>query len=206
MHLQRIRSHIHQWSLHCPRPDTYHSIQCWDGASREQSRYAPSQWETALQCNAISHWLGEYLDWSLCQPVTNLPMAENNLADFQQLDWKIVNFQFQILPSEKICDTLVISGWTSYERYFQIIGPLEDEIYFKSVIFKLISPVTGEFTSQRPEMRALIFSLIWNAGDLRRHRAHYDVTVMLRVLQLLWNLAHILAALLQCYMQNLESM
>ena len=27
--------------------------------------YAPSQWETSLQCNDASHWLGAYLDWSL---------------------------------------------------------------------------------------------------------------------------------------------
>ena len=32
------------------------------------------------------------------------------------------------------------------------------------------SPVTDEFPSQRPVMQS--------AGDLRRHRAHYDVTVM----------------------------
>ena len=31
---------------------------------RDQSRYAPSQWETS-QCNDVSRWLGEYLDWSL---------------------------------------------------------------------------------------------------------------------------------------------
>ena len=50
------------------------------------------------------------------------------------------------------------------------------------------SPVTGEFPSQRPVTQSLIFSLIctwinsWvnnrEAGDLRRHHAHYDVTVM----------------------------
>ena len=49
------------------------------------------------------------------------------------------------------------------------------------------SPVTGEFPSQRPV--ALMFSLIdarinlWvnnrEAGDLRRHRAHYNVNVMI---------------------------
>ena len=27
--------------------------------------YAPSQWEMALRCNAISHWLGTYTKWSL---------------------------------------------------------------------------------------------------------------------------------------------
>ena len=32
---------------------------------RDPSRYAPSQWETSLHCNDVSHWLGAYLDWSL---------------------------------------------------------------------------------------------------------------------------------------------
>ena len=27
--------------------------------------YAPSQWETTLQCNVVSHWLGAYAEWSL---------------------------------------------------------------------------------------------------------------------------------------------
>ena len=50
------------------------------------------------------------------------------------------------------------------------------------------SPGTGEFPSHRPVTRSFDVSLIcaWangsvnnqDAGDLRRHRAHYDVTVM----------------------------
>ena len=50
------------------------------------------------------------------------------------------------------------------------------------------SPVPGEFPTQRPVTRAVIFSLIYvwingwvkngEAGDLGRFRAHYDVTVM----------------------------
>ena len=50
------------------------------------------------------------------------------------------------------------------------------------------SPVTGEFPSQRPVTRSLMFSLIcawingWvnnrEAGDLRRHCAHYDVNAI----------------------------
>ena len=33
--------------------------------TKDQSRYAPSQWGTSLHCNDVSHWLGAYLDWSL---------------------------------------------------------------------------------------------------------------------------------------------
>ena len=32
---------------------------------RDHSVYSHSQWDTALQCNAISHWLGAYTDWYL---------------------------------------------------------------------------------------------------------------------------------------------
>ena len=55
------------------------------------------------------------------------------------------------------------------------------------------SPVTGEFPAQRPVTRDLMFSLIctwtndWvnnrDAGDLRRHRGHYDVTIMTYIKQ-----------------------
>ena len=51
-------------------------------------------------------------------------------------------------------------------------------------------PVTGEFPSQRPVTRSFdVFRLMYtwtndkanhrDADDLRRHRAHYDVTVMI---------------------------
>ena len=75
---------------------------------------------------------------------------------------------------------------------FQLITPWwrhERETY--SVLLALCmgnSPVTGEFPSQRPVTRTLMFSFIcawingWannrEAGDLRRHCAHYGVIVM----------------------------
>ena len=48
---------------------------------RAESRFAPSHWEAALLCNAVSHWLGESLesalDWYRCgkttPPITNPP-------------------------------------------------------------------------------------------------------------------------------------
>ena len=61
-------------------------------------------------------------------------------------------------------------------------------------IFRVTSHLCGEFTgpgefrAQRPVTRSLMFSLIYaringsinnrEAGDLRRHRAHYDVILM----------------------------
>ena len=56
-------------------------------------------------------------------------------------------------------------------------------------IFRVTDPLCGKFPVQKQWRGALMFSLIcawingWvnrrEAGDLRRHRAHYDVTVML---------------------------
>ena len=62
------------------------------------------------------------------------------------------------------------------------------------------SPVTGEFPAQRPVTRSfdVFFDCAWingwvnnrEAGDLRRHRAHYDVTVMS------WDMTYVLSKML----------
>ena len=52
--------------------------------------YAPSQWETTLQCDVDSHWLGAYTFWFLlgCEivrpfiPIAILPYLGNNNALF----------------------------------------------------------------------------------------------------------------------------
>ena len=33
--------------------------------ARDDSRFVPSQWETVLLCNGVSHWLGASLEWAL---------------------------------------------------------------------------------------------------------------------------------------------
>ena len=47
-------------------PSSYISATCIEHLSiRAASRLAPSQWETTLQSNAVSHWLGTKLDSAL---------------------------------------------------------------------------------------------------------------------------------------------
>ena len=49
---------------------------CCVQVHRDQSRYAPNRWETSIQCNNVSHWLGAYLDWSRwSDPFTRLLMV-----------------------------------------------------------------------------------------------------------------------------------
>ena len=72
-----------------------------------------------------------------------------------------------------------------------MIFPFQHDDVIKWKHFPRAGHLCGEFTgvpAQRPVTRTLVFSLIcawingWvnngEAGDLRRHRAHYDVTVM----------------------------
>ena len=79
-----------------------------------------------------------------------------------------------------LCATGPWTWWRhQMETFFRVTGHLCGEFI-----------VIGEFPAQRPVNRALMFSLIcaringWvnnsEAGDLRRHHAHYDVIVMRR--------------------------
>ena len=53
----------HLWKYHRPlHHNDCLSISC----IRADSRLVPSQWETSLQSNAVSHWLGANLESSLC--------------------------------------------------------------------------------------------------------------------------------------------
>ena len=55
------------------RKQPYHSLSCWMIAiiiiqpisCRADSRLAPSLWQTSLQSNAVSHWLGTNLESAL---------------------------------------------------------------------------------------------------------------------------------------------
>ena len=45
---------------------------CCDIYHKADSRFAPSQWETALQSNTVSHWLGASLESALYHEVQSL--------------------------------------------------------------------------------------------------------------------------------------
>ena len=46
-------------------PGTFSLLGYWVIHIRADPRLAPSQWETSLQSNAVSHWLGAYLESAL---------------------------------------------------------------------------------------------------------------------------------------------
>ena len=69
-------------------------LQC----TQEQSMYTPlSQWEPSLQCNNVFHWLGAYLDWSLCTGCKpHWKMIQSFLIAFKEqrnpfVEWQYLN-------------------------------------------------------------------------------------------------------------------
>ena len=45
---------------------------------RADSRFAPSQWNTVLLCNAVSHWLGTKLESALYNDILELPLTPDS--------------------------------------------------------------------------------------------------------------------------------
>ena len=61
-------------------------IRCLYGY-RDQSRYAPNQWETLLQCDKVSHWLGTYQDWSLWLPWFRWSLLYGRQLKYTPTNW-----------------------------------------------------------------------------------------------------------------------
>ena len=55
----------HQSSFNMGWTSCYAACNEYKTITRADSRFAPSQWETALLCNDISHWLGANLESAL---------------------------------------------------------------------------------------------------------------------------------------------
>ena len=51
----------HNYLFRCRFDPKYHRV----GSSKSMANYDFRQWETTLHCNAISHWLSPYQEWSL---------------------------------------------------------------------------------------------------------------------------------------------
>ena len=106
--------------------------------------YAPSQRETALQCNVVSHWLGVFTKRSLGSSSELLSIHDD------------------------------VIKWKHFPRYWPFVQGIHRS--------PVNSPHKGQWCG------ALMFPLIcawingWahnrEAGDLRRHHAHYDIIVM----------------------------
>ena len=137
----------------------------------DQPVYAPSQWETTLHCNVVSHRLGSYTKWSFRITYNSSINSTNDGIDCDahpnrkphRWKWKINKHHDDVIK------------WKHFPRYWPFVRGIHRS--------PVNSPQKGQWRG------ALMFSLIWawincrvntrEAGDKRRHRAHYDVRVMI---------------------------
>ena len=70
-------------------PESFGWIRIIGVGVRADSRFAPSQWETSLQSNAVSHWLGANLESALgvCHPCSCCSSAAAALWQGCQHPW-----------------------------------------------------------------------------------------------------------------------
>ena len=118
---------------------------------RARSRLAPSQWETWLQCNAVSHWLGANLKSALGCDLwwTTDGECPNYFQHDDVIKWK---------------------HFLSYWPFARVIH--------QSLVN---SPHKGQCALRFSLAFVLIINSWANnceAGDLRHYHAHYDVIVM----------------------------
>ena len=95
-------------------------LQLWLVSFRDHFVYAPSQCETTLHCNVVSHWLGTYTKWSLIihtklhyalQDHTSYELHSNHVRTPAYSH--IVQLKFIILPVIHVKFTWITFTWIS---------------------------------------------------------------------------------------------
>ena len=117
--------------------------------------------------------------WSL---ISIIAWVHGNKIDYLSQQIKQSPFSVNTDNGRKLCNA---SAWIFRKSWWR------HQMETLSALLTLCagnSPVTGKFPLQRPLTRSFDFSLIWDwihswvnnrdAGDLKHHRAHYDVIVM----------------------------
>ena len=142
--------HVHNWCW--VREMDFHII-----IFRADSRFVPSQWETALLCNHVSHCLRASLESPL------IFFVRNHTDNMYKHDCSWI---FEI---NHICERDDVIKWKHFPRYWPFVRGIHRS--------PVNSPHKGQWRG------ALMFSLIcvwincWvnncESGDLRRYRAHY---------------------------------
>ena len=98
------------WQLMKKREREKIFVGCWPlsatGCQFCDSRLAPSQWETSLQSNAVSYWLGANLESALCygqwghQRLVLFKLEGSQYDCYNSSTWKIIKRDSSILETE----------------------------------------------------------------------------------------------------------
>ena len=141
-----------------------HPIQ-WN---RADSRFAPSQWEMALQSNDVSHWLGASLESALNVMRQHYGSKHTFSVHFLHNGCCFTLFFFYHFTLSLSFANL-LPWWRHQMETFSVspVNSLHKGQWHGALMFSLICAWINGWVNNH------------KAGDLRRHCVHYDVPVML---------------------------
>ena len=136
---------------------------------KADSRLAPSQWETLLWSNTVSHWLGANLESSLKKLTVYMFLVETNeepIGNFIELD-DLDKFKPQIYNHH------FKSHMILYEVYYYCMYPLQHILVIFKLIFLyehrlILIKISLKFVSKGPfnDKPALVQIMAWSrTGD-----------------------------------------
>ena len=82
--------------------------------ARADSKFAPSQWEMALLCNDISHWLGANLELALEPQTKGTPLLRSWHFQSHFLEWKLWYFASNFI---EVCSKGSNRQWVSIDSH-----------------------------------------------------------------------------------------
>ena len=180
------------WFLHQASLSRYQQkvIQSLPYIFRDHIVYAPSQWETTLQCNVVSHWLGAYAKWSL-----HLTVVGGSWEADTDLRWQATG---------------------SVTRHLCLPFPVLSQLMRYHTTGDTRQSVTGGRHNRCRERRNGLRRLSWvqkchrnsplSASKSYRPTSSRSHKIWIKIFPTLWNLTGPSAALLRKFMSNFKTM
>ena len=143
--------------------------------NRAGSRFASSQWETSLQSNAVSHWLGASLK-SAMSGMSTMVQVMNGLSQPESMMPSFV-MPYILRHQATICCKCVITSVRSYDglhrrwRCIHALSPTDAMMTSSNEnIFRVTGLLCGEFTGHRwiPHTKASgveLWRSLWSASE-----------------------------------------
>ena len=91
--------------------------------------YAPSKWETMLQCNVVSHWLVAYSKWSLLSAGEDLDMNTPRLIRINSV---VARGTLSSIRASKISPGQVVLGKVSIDILWTVCSKMQKVLLVKS--------------------------------------------------------------------------
>ena len=135
---------------------------------RADSKFAPSQWKTALFCNDVFHWLGTRLESALCYVTSLIKSAKPNnhledcwLKQYTYFFSSYPNFQISFKAMMGYQDVNSPRWCTKWNKKI-LNGPVPSSHYSDAIMSAMASQITGV---------PILYSSVCSGADQRKRQS-----------------------------------